>query len=438
MNDQPHAPAFASQLPLRAERFLDVADAIGCEIVRDAVWAGDRCNWLIWTKEPVGGTFRSVYRAAALDLYSGTSGIALFLARLVAATGDPHQRRVLRGATRQIRAQIAEGMTHPIGLYTGALGAGWVLAQIGECLGEEDLIDAGLASMEAAARQKAPHEALDLLSGRAGAILALIGMAQQHRRPALIELAEALAAELIEAGQPSAEGLSWPFQAGGGRNLLGLSHGTAGMALALFELAAAASNERYREAARSALRYERHHFDHARGAWPDFRTMPGQPPGTPAYPAAWCHGSTGIGLSRLRIRELEPDDALVLPEIDAAIASAIRSLNSPAGASGDFSLCHGVTGNSELLLAVGEKFGRPEAFAAAHQIGDLGIARFHEPRCPWACGVPDAGETPSLMLGTAGIGLHYLRLYDPSSSPSIALPSAGLRPEPVRSANSTE
>ena len=142
-----------------------------------------------------------------------------------------------------------------------------------------------------------------------------------------------------------------------------------------------------------------------------------------------------------RVPFAEPSD------VDAAIAAAIRCLNGPTEGSGDVSLCHGLLGSNELLLMVGERFGRSEAFAAAHQVGDLGIARFHQPRNPRACGVPDAGETPSMMLGTAGIGLHYLRLYDPSSSPSIVLPSAAMEREVsgvapsfglVRSANSRE
>jgi len=37
------------------------------------------------------------------------------------------------------------------------------------------------------------------------------------------------------------------------------------------------------------------------------------------------------------------------------------------------------------------------------------------------CGVVSGGETPNLMLGTAGIGYFYLRLYDSSAVPSVLL-----------------
>lgn len=423
MNALPPTGAFDTTETAAATRFLEVADTIGRQLVRDAIWHGERCSWLIWTKEPQGGVFRSIYRAASVDLYSGVAGIALFLARLCNITGDVHQRRVVRGAARQIVAQLQEPPANPIGLYTGALGAAWALAEIGETLGDDALIGDGLAAIEAACRCPVPATAYDLLGGRAGAIIVLLAMAKSHGRPDLIDIAERFADELVSAGEASPDGLSWPLHAGESHNLLGLSHGTAGIALALFELAAIRPEPRYREAAAAALRYERRYFDVARSAWPDFRPQPGQE-SHPAFPAAWCHGSTGIGLSRLRTHQLDPGDPLTLPEIDAAIAAASRALNVPMMPGADFSLCHGILGNNELLLLAGERFARADAIAAAQRVGDAGIELVHRPRNPWGCGVPDAGETPSLMIGTAGIGLHYLRLYDPAATPSIALPTA--------------
>ena len=42
-------------------------------------------------------------------------------------------------------------------------------------------------------------------------------------------------------------------------------------------------------------------------------------------------------------------------------------------------------------------------------------------RNPWPYGVTSGGETPNLMLGTAGIGYFYLRLYDAAAIPSVLL-----------------
>jgi len=71
-------------------------------------------------------------------------------------------------------------------------------------------------------------------------------------------------------------------------------------------------------------------------------------PGTPSFPIAWCHGSTGMGLARLRMHELLTEDLLLLPEIDLSIQNAVRVINMPVlPDSTDFTPCHGLTGHAE-------------------------------------------------------------------------------------------
>jgi len=63
-------------------------------------------------------------------------------------------------------------------------------------------------------------------------------------------------------------------------------------------------------------------------------------------------------------------------------------------------------------------------------IGDRGIQSVYRHRNPWPCGVVSGGETPNLMLGTAGIGYFYLRLYDSGAVPSVLLVRSCPRPHP--------
>ena len=58
-------------------------------------------------------------------------------------------------------------------------------------------------------------------------------------------------------------------------------------------------------------------------------------------------------------------------------------------------------------------FSAPNLRQAAEQAGYSAIEQFEGQRLPWPCGLPGAGETKNLMLGTAGIGYFYLRLADP-------------------------
>ena len=72
-----------------ASRFLETADFIGAKLCRDAIWSGQRCNWF---GVPILETQRShaieAQSVCGSDFSSGTSGIAVFLARLFAATRE--------------------------------------------------------------------------------------------------------------------------------------------------------------------------------------------------------------------------------------------------------------------------------------------------------------------------------------------------------------
>ena len=414
-----------------SQRYLAVADAIGCRIVRDAVWADGRCSWLVWTKEPINGAYHSVYKAAPVDLYLGVSGIALFLAHLTRATDDRHQRDTLEAALRQMEHQLERRSPAQFGFYTGASGAAWAMTGIGEIISDQRRLQAGIAALDAIAETAQTAGQFDLLSGQAGLILALVMVGERHAVSRLVDHARRIADDLLASAVHSPEGVSWISNVGETRGLLGFSHGTAGIALALLELNRVCPDPRYRDTAEDALRYERSLFDAAHRNWPDFRTFPGTPSQQPGFPVAWCHGSTGIGISRLRIRELLPGDPHILAELDAALANATAALNAPLSPlTSDISLCHGLTGNNELLLMIGDRLGRPDAIAAAYQVADVVINTWHAARMPWVCGIPDCGESPSLLVGSAGIGLHYLRLYDRTSVPTILLPSFG---DPQRS-----
>lgn len=409
----------------QAAQFLEAADAIGCRIVRDAIWDGARCSWLVWTKEPVGARFASAYRAAPTGLYLGIAGIALFLAHLARLTGDRAQREAAVGALAQVEAQLQTEDPRQFGFYTGSSGAAWVLIEAGR-MWDERWTQTGMEALRRVAKEAALEGSYDLLGGQAGlaAVLAAVGVREGDE--ALLEAAELVADRLAASAERRADHASWPGTEAQLANLLGLSHGTTGIALALLEVNQVRPKAPYADAAAAALRYERGLFDPSRRNWPDFRIAPGEEGSGPRFPVAWCHGATGIGMARLRMLDLLPDDPFILAELDAATQTAAAMINVPLDpASSDVTLCHGVTGNNELILMVGDRLQRADALAAAAHVGDILISSWHRQNMPWGCGIPDCGETVSLLTGTAGIGYHFLRLHDPGAVPPILLPPNG-------------
>jgi lantibiotic modifying enzyme len=324
-----------------------------------------------------------------------------------------------------------------LGFYAGSVGIAFASESIGRVLGRPDIAGEARAVARRLLDADPAVQQSDVISGLAGVVPAFLALAERGSGDGLREFAVRLGDELIAKARhhDAMGGWSWGmtavtpeagFPPDGGRDLVGYSHGTAGVAAGLLELYAISGEVRFREAAAQALAYERRWYSPVERNWPDLRSFGEQPLDPPGYPVAWCHGAAGIGFARLRSFSLTGDAAL-RSEAEIAIDTTARLLEAMITPGTDqhydqnFSLCHGLGGNADLLIYASEVLAvAPETakfIARARAVGDLGIAR-HGRGGPWPCGVPGAGETPGLLIGLAGIGYFYLRLYDPSANPS--------------------
>jgi hypothetical protein len=430
----PSAPA--GEVPrLEPGEYLRTAEGIAREICEAAVWYEGRCNWLgaLATPPRSGRAVRSL----GPDLYDGTAGIAIFLAELFRITGDKELRRTARGAIAQAFAGVeAVPPAVRLGLYTGWTGIALAGARVGRLLGEEEWPAHTLALLGRLHEAIVGEQEFGLLSGRAGAVAGLVALSICLGEPRLVEVAVDIADDLIEGAERSEAGCSWPsIQVSSRRNLTGYSHGAAGIGYALLELYRVSSNTRYRDLAREAFDYERYWFDEEHRNWPDFREAIDSTPGgrsaprtsrAPAggrargahrysYPAFWCHGAAGIALSRLGASSIL-DDPIFLSEAETAIATTAQATEAALSSGLDnYSLCHGLAGNADILLCAGEMQRSSQEFTdgLAHRVATAGILLHSSADNPWPSGVTGGGETPSLMLGLAGTGYFYLRMYSP-------------------------
>ena len=402
----------------RPEDFLETADEIGAKLCRNAIWAGKRCNWVGPSMEFIEGDWRPVYRACGPTIYNGTSGVALFLQHLADLTGFGEYRRCAAGAYEQALSKAHEiPVNCRSGFYTGVTGIAYAGLQMGR-------LETSFALLKGMIDDEIEGQDLDLVSGSAGAIAVLLALHARYGEDFLLDLATRHGDYLVRSARRNGDGWSWnTLRLAFGHDLTGLSHGTSGIAWAMLELFARTAEPVYRDAALQALQYERRWFSPVHGNWPDFRTQNERnPPGSgdPSYSLAWCHGAPGIGLARVRAYEIlgEP---WCREEAETALRTTSWSLSETALRNQNFSLCHGAGGNAELPLASGIVFQDETAARLAHDVARFGIETFRKKRMPWSCGVAHASETPSLMLGLAGIGYLYLRLYDPAGVPSVLL-----------------
>ena len=433
MVKKPRSSRITSQLDFDRRAFLATAEAIASRLTQDAVWHRDRCNWL--GAEPVDLTHTDKqsqlsYRALGPDLYDGSSGVALFLAELHAATGDPSARRTALGAVRQALSRVdALPVSQHIGLHTGAMGIAFAAARVGSLLAEEQLLDDAAKLLRNLSHEKYQGPEFDLIGGTAGALVALVILRDMLDDKSLLDDAIQLGDDLLERAVKSDVGYSWGSPASSRqRNLTGFSHGTAGVGYALLELFQATGEIKYRIGSERAFNYERHWFDRTAGNWPDFREEVGKGRRRNAplsFASLWCHGAPGIALSRLRAFHLLGDDTCKAEAITALETTRNTISGWLESGTENYSLCHGLAGNAETLIygceVLGEKVAEDHKLIA--EVANAGVERYEKPGASWPCG--SGGEqTPSLMLGLAGIGYFYLRLSNPKI-PSILI----LQPE---------
>ena len=400
---------------------LDAAARIAAEIVATAVWKDGRCSWVgAMPEEGAGGQMKMTYRALTADLYGGTAGVGLFLAEMAQVTGDEDCRRTARAAMRHAVSRsndIPRGSR--TGLYAGHTGIALALALAGRALNDPELQQQAGEIVKGALSPE-PDGELDLMAGSAGAIVGLLAL-----RPLLDDNDDALLAAAITHGDTllatarhTDTGLCWPSRSLPGEpGLTGFSHGAAGGAVALLELAHATGEDRYNSAANAAFAYERALFDPGARNWPDLRSAAkSNANGQATFATFWCHGAPGGALARLRALELGGDDEL-RHEARTALATTAEWVEAGLASGVNYSLCHGLTGNAEILLEGGSLL--PDAADLNDRVAQSGIDAYLAKNVPWPSGAYGA-PTPGLFLGLAGIGRYYLRLARPEV-PSLLL-----------------
>lgn len=423
--------------PIRVDRdlLLGLVADIAQTLVDEALWdaSGSRCLWLGDEITEIDGAFPVVHHDVGGSLYSGSAGIGWFLAFAGKALEDP-------GICDTARAGLLHGLDwadqHPSpSLHAGATGVGLAGLRAGRVLLDDALESRALevifdASRHAVAPASEQRPQSDLISGDAGTIVGLLaaiqhlevsGGAPHSGLATLHERVRHLGERLVDSAERAPTGWTWASEDGSTEPpLCGLGHGSSGPALALAELAVVTGDKTFAEASRQACRAERAWSGGTSDGWPDLREftrMDLTEGRRPTSPHLWCHGSLGVGVTRLQIWAATGDPA-ALAEATAALHFAQRSLNelrraTPGAYAANFSLCHGAAGLIDFFLLASEVLADRSWLPAAAAAVGVGV-RHLEATGTWRCGVEGSPQqptsNPSLMLGLAGTGAALLRL----------------------------
>jgi lantibiotic modifying enzyme len=191
----------------------------------------------------------------------------------------------------------------------------------------------------------------------------------------------------------------WDLRVSSDRPLTGFAHGASGVALALTRLGGLTGADRFSEPVSDLVAYETDAYSEADGGWPDFRKDP------ISHVDQWCHGTAGIGLSRLGMLDYRDD-----PTIQTGIRRAVDSYADPELSAAD-NLCCGNAGRAEFCLEA-ERRGEAADGTAREIIG--GMFRRREKTGGYSLMSETAAVTePTLFHGVTGVGYSMLRVVDP-------------------------
>ncbi len=413
--DRPRRPTYRLTEPHNAadrERLLAVARSIGDRLdvlalrgEHDVAWIGLALpNERHWSLAPL-----------SMDLYNGIPGVALFLAYLGAITKEERYTVLAQAALTTLRGKTDRSFLKSIGGFNGRGGLIYTLAHLGILWNEPALLAETQAVVDLLPAMIDLDEHFDIIGGAAGCIGSLLSLYQCYPSDHTLAVAIQSGEHLLAKAQPMEHGIGWMPKFGGTKPLTGFSHGAAGIAWALLELAAVTGEERFRKAALDAIAYERSLFRPEVSNWPDLRdfaaTIQGNNNNQHTCMTAWCHGAPGIGLARLRCLQ-HLDDTEIRSEINAALKTTLAH-----GFGGNHSLCHGDLGNLELLLQASEILDDPQWPHQVNRLASIILESINQ--YGWLCGIPLGVESPGLMTGLAGIGYELLRLAEPTRVPSV-------------------
>ncbi len=408
---------------LDKDKLIASAVKIARILQSEAIFSTDgSCSWM---SAGIIGTNRFRIQPMSMFLYDGMPGVTLFLSALYAVTADPEIKRLNDASIKTLR-QVIDNMhqyqayanTSPIGIASGISSVIYSLLKISAFLGDPSFIkDAEKVSVMVTPSMIQKDQYFDVISGSAGCILGMLALYNRSGHSESLEKAILCGEHLLKNVTRNSDGsCGWATVE---KNMLaGFSHGQAGIAYALMKLYEVTGNNRYREAAEQAIRYENKLYSPEYNNWQDIRGLEEKKDNVPNYMSAWCHGAPGIGLARLAARHLL-NEASVENDIQNAIKETRRAVNSMTSRD---HICCGNLGLADILLYFAQKTGDKNLVAESAELtAKVILAAEKRGHFNILLGSGENLANTGFFQGLTGIGYALLRQAFPDKFPSILI-----------------
>lgn len=186
----------------------------------------------------------------------------------------------------------------------------------------------------------------------------------------------------------------------------GFSHGASSIAYVLIRLGTVGKIDKFKNKGIEILKFDRNLYSSTHKAWLDKTAEKN------VCRYDWCHGTEGIGLSRILLSGFYTDNDIE-EEIKDAMESTLNNFYKT-----DDCICHGNMGTTELYLSAFEKYNESSYYKLAQEIAYFTIKEA-EKRGQYQTRSLSGFPSIGLYTGLAGIGNQLLRVAKPNNIRSI-------------------
>lgn len=340
-------------------------------------------------------------------LYNGLSGILMFTVYLYNTTKEERFKLLSDQVVNTILLTKINNLDFKSAFF-GHTSSIYALSHYKKVMDKQDSkIDEHIGLvLKMLERNIEKEEFYDLLGGSSGIIIVLLNLYEETKDASVLNLAVKYGKNLLAKKIQVNEGTAWASSDSDKLLLGGLSHGTSGIAWALFKLYEHTNMIDFKYVAEDAIKYDQSLMNKEEKNWCDLRNEE-------YHSHHWCNGSAGIGISRLLLNHHLVSNMKVKEEIELALETTLRN-----GLGHTHSLCHGDLGASELFCLAYEKSIGNQYLDVSRKIAMKVIVEKQKNE-KFLTGLTNHVQIPGMFLGLSGIGYQLLRIMKPQDTPSI-------------------
>lgn len=389
------------------DSLIKAAEGIG-DILIDKAMIDEKTETISWLD--LQNTFPTwTIKAQDIYLYGGLTGNAIFFSCLYQETKDVKYRNILQKILNTIKIDLQGTNNKSSSAFNGMVSLAYLYAFLYNQTKDKDMLYQSLSIINNCKAEIFQNTSYDIIDGLSGILVVTLNIFELTKDRELEDLSIGIGIDIIKNIHIEKDRAYWKKNNGNELIITGFAHGLAGISYALGKLYRLTNYKNHISIIENLIKIENNYYSDNIENWIDLRSE--EVTSLDTSPIHWCHGATGIGLSRLKGKDI----------IDTSndMAKALRAVEKNGLYRDSDCLCHGNLGNIELLLEVYKENGDlnlyNKAIARANEIIENQYTN------GYINGIGQEFDSSGFMLGLSGIGYEMLRISDPSKYPSVLL-----------------